>query len=174
VSEQFSIPYLFISHSLVEMRLMADRVLVVANGSILDQTTPDQLARARMEQSRVGYINLLKLGAPRRIDGLFAYRWGDGELLISAGNDEPEAVFEISSKDMILFKRHPEAISARNLFRCAVVDIFTVGNQVGVELSCGREKLVAEVTKQAVKDLEISQGSELYLAIKASAFRRLS
>jgi molybdate transport system ATP-binding protein len=174
VSEQFRIPYLFISHSLVEMRLMTDQVLVVANGSIVDQTTPDQLARARMGESRVGYINLLKLAAPRRVDGLFAYRWGEGELLISAGNDEAEAVFEISSKDMILFKRHPEAISARNLFRCTVVDIFMVGNQVGVEVSCGSQKLVAEVTKQAVRELEISEGGELYLAIKASAFRRLS
>jgi len=174
VSEQFQIPYLFISHSLVEMRLMTDQVLVVANGSIVEQTTPDQLARNRMDQSRVGYINLLKLSAPRRVDGLFAYRWGDGEMLISAGNDKAESVFEISSKDMILFKRHPEAISARNLFRCKVVDIFTAGNQVGVELSCGSQKLVAEVTGQAVKELEISEGAELYLAIKASAFRRLS
>jgi molybdate transport system ATP-binding protein len=118
VSEQFRIPYLFISHSLVEMRLMTDQVLVVANGSIVDQTTPDQLARARMEQSRVGYINLLRLESPRRVDGLFAYRWGDRELLISAGNEEPEALFELSSRDIILFKRHPEAISARNLLPC--------------------------------------------------------
>jgi len=174
VSEQFQIPYLFISHSLVEMRLMTDQVLVVANGSIVDQTVPDQLARNRMVQSRVGYINLLKLAAPRRLDGLFAYQWGDRELLISAGNEEPEAVFEISSKDIILFKRHPEAISARNLLRCKVTDIFMTGNQVGVELSCGSQKLVAEATKEAVRELEISAGIELYLAIKASAFRRLS
>jgi molybdate transport system ATP-binding protein len=174
VSEQFGIPYLFISHSLVEMRLMADRVLVMDNGSIVDQTIPDQLARNRMDQTRVGYINLLKLGNPRRVDGLFAYPWGNGELLISAGNDEREAVFEISSKDMMLFKRHPEAISARNLFKCSVSNLFTAGNQVGVELFCGGQKLVAEVTRQAVKDMEISEGAELYLAIKASAFRRLS
>lgn len=173
-SEQFRIPFLFISHSLVEMRLMTDKVLVIANGSIVDQTTPDQLARNRMEQSRVGYINLLKLAAPRRVDGLFAYRWGDGEMLISAGTDEPEAVFEISSKDMMLFKRHPEAISTRNLFRCQVEDIFSAGNQIGMELSCGGQKLVAEVTRQAVQDLAISNGAELFLAIKASAFRRLS
>jgi len=174
VTEQFRIPYLFISHSLVEMRLMTNQVLVIANGSIVDQTIPDQLARDRMDQSRVGYINLLKLSAPRRVDGLFAYRWGEGEMLISAGNEEPEAVFEISSKEMILFKKHPEAISARNLFKCKVIDIFMAGNQVGVELSCGGQKLVAEVASQAVRDLEISQGAELYLAIKASAFRRLS
>jgi molybdate transport system ATP-binding protein len=174
VSEQFGIPYLFISHSLVEMKLMTDQVIVVANGSVVVQTIPDQLARNRMDQSRVGYINLLKLAAPRRVDGLFAYRWGNGEMLISSGNEEPEAVFEISSKDMMLFKKHPEAISARNLFKCKVIDVFMAGNQVGVELSCGGQKLVAEVASQAVRELEISEGTELYLAIKASAFRRLS
>jgi molybdate transport system ATP-binding protein len=173
VSEQFRIPYMFISHSLVEMRLLVDQVLVVSNGSIVEQTTPDHLARSRMEQSRVGYINLLRLSALRRVDGLFAYRWGDGELLISAGSDEPEALFELSSKDIILFKRHPEAISARNLVRCIVGSTFPAGNRTGVELACGNQKLVAEVTGQAVEELEISEGTELYSAIKASAFRRL-
>jgi molybdate transport system ATP-binding protein len=174
VSEQLQIPYLFISHSLVEMRLMADQALVVANGSIADQTTPDQLARARMGQSRVGYINLLRLTDPRRLDDLFAYHWGGGgELLISAGNDEPEALFELSSKDIILFKRHPEAISARNLLRGTVVNTFLSGNSMGVELICGDQRLVAEVTGQAVKELGIVAGCDLFVAIKASAFRRL-
>ena len=78
VSEQFGIPFLFISHSLVEMRLMTDKVLVVAGGRIAEQTTTDALARSRMGASPVGYINLLKLPSPRRLDGLFAYQWGSG------------------------------------------------------------------------------------------------
>jgi len=173
VSEQFRIPYLFISHSLVEMRLMADEVLVVADGKIVEQTTAEELALARMGQSRIGYINLLRLSSPRRLDGLFAYRWSGGELLISAGDDQPEALFELSSKDIILFKRHPEAISARNLLRGTVVRTFVSGNSIGVELACGGQRLVAEVADQAVKELDIVAGSELFLAIKASAFRRL-
>jgi molybdate transport system ATP-binding protein len=173
VSEQFGIPYLFISHSLVEMRLMAEQVLVVADGRIIEETSAEQLARNRMGQSPVGYINLLRLGAPRRFDGLFAYPWGNGELLISAGTDRSEALFELSSKDMILFKKHPEAISARNLLRCTVAGTFPAGNKVGIELACGDERLVAEVVAQAAAELGIVAGSELFAAIKASAFRRL-
>jgi molybdate transport system ATP-binding protein len=173
VSEQFRIPYLFISHSLVEMRLLAEQVLVVSHGAIIEQTTPDHLARSRMEQSRIGYINLLKLSAPRQVDGLFAYRWGDRELLLSAGSEEAETLFELSSKDIIIFKRHPEAISARNLFRCLVRSTFLAGNRTGVVLSCGGQDLVAEVSGQAVEELGITEGTELYSAIKASAFRRL-
>jgi molybdate transport system ATP-binding protein len=173
VSEQFRIPFLFISHSLVEMRLMAEQVLVVAAGRIKEQTTTDALARSRMGLSPVGYINLFKLAAPRRLDGLFAYKWGREELLISAGNDEAEGIFELSSKDIILFKQHPEAISARNLLKCTVANTFPAGNRVGAELACGDRSLVAEMTHQAAEELGIAEGCELYAAIKASAFRRL-
>ena len=173
VSEQFGIPYLFISHSLVEMRLMTDYVLFFEKGALVEQTSSEQLARNRMGVSPVGYINLLRLNNPRQLGGLFSYRWGTGELLISAGSDKEESLFELSSKDVILFKKHPEAISARNLLKCSVVSTFESGHRVGVELGCGDGHLVAEVVSQAAHELGIVVGCELYAAIKASAFRRL-
>jgi len=75
----------------------------------------------------------------------------------------------------MLFKRHPEAISARNLLRCTVADVFEAGPRVGVELDCGSEdRLIAEVVKEAVVELSISKGSEVFAAIKATAFRKLA
>lgn len=173
VSEQFRIPYLFISHSLVEMRLMADQVIVMSGGRNAAMTTADQLARDRMGSSPVGYINLLKVKDPRRVDGLFAYRWGNCELLISSGDDRPEALFELSSKDIILCKRHPEAISARNLLACTVASTFVSGKRIGVELACGDQMMVAEIVESAAEELGIRAGCELFAAIKAVAFRRL-
>jgi molybdate transport system ATP-binding protein len=173
VSEQFGIPYLFISHSLVEMRLMVDQVLVVSGGAVVEKTGAEELARSRMGQSPVGYINLLNLGAARRVDDIFSYAWGDGELLISAGNGQPGALFELSSKDIILFKKNPEACSARNLIRCTVVSTFESGNRVGVELANGEGRLVAEVVHRAAQELGIAVGSELFAAVKASTFRRV-
>lgn len=172
VSEQLRIPYLFISHSLVETRLMADEVVVLSGGAIVAQTTSEQLARSRMDHSPVGYINLLKLTRRRKANDLYAYSWGAGELLISAGSDELEALFELSSKDIILCKKHPEVISARNLLQCTVVSTFNSGNKVGVELASGEGRLVAEVVNQAADELKIGVGSELFAAIKASAFRK--
>lgn len=173
VSEQFRIPYLFISHSLVEMRLMAEQVLVVSGGCVVEQTTSDQLARNRMGQSPAGYTNLLKLGPSRRTNGLHAYPWGEGELLISTEKDFPEGIFELSSRDIILCKKHPEAISARNLLRCRVVNLFPIGGKVGVELDCGGDRLIAEVVGESARELEIREGLEIFAAVKASAFRFL-
>ena len=173
VSEQFGIPYLFISHSLVEMRLMTDTTLVFERGAMVEQTTSEQLARSRMGQSPVGYINLLELGRPAPAAGLFAYPWGASRLLLSAGSDREESMAELSSKDIILFKQHPEAISARNLMRCSVRSLFNSGRKIGVELECAGNTLIAEVVQDAVNELGITPGSTIYAAVKASAFRML-
>jgi len=173
VSVEFGIPYLFISHSLIEMRLMVDQVLPVERGRILERTTPDELARARMGYSQVGYINLLRLEDPRQAGGIHAYRWGETELFVSAGSVESASLFELSSKDIIIFKKHPEAISARNLLKCLVVKTFSSGNTVGVELACGSGRLVSEVVAEAAEELGIVPGCEVFAAIKAASFRKL-
>jgi len=171
--EAFAIPYLFISHSLVEMRLMTERVIVFDQGRQMADSAPDDLARSRMGSSPVGYINLLRLTDPRDHDGLTSYMWEGNRLLLTAAPGEGELLFELSSKDMILFKKHPEAISARNLLRCTVTGIFEAGRKSGVELGCGTGRLVAEVAAEAARELELTVGSEVFVAVKASAFRRL-
>ena len=173
VSEQFGIPYLFISHSLLEMRLMTDTALVFEKGSMVEQASSEQLARNRMGQSPVGYINLLKLGRPSPTAGLFAYPWGAARLLLSVDSDRDASMAELSSKDIILFKKHPEAISARNLLQCSVRVLFNSGRKIGVELDCAGNTLIAEVVQDAVNELSITPGSTVYAAIKASAFRML-
>lgn len=173
VCETFQIPYLFISHSMIEMRIMTDQVLSVADGRIAGQMTAEELARSRMGESHAGYINLLKLKYSHRLDGLHVYHWGNAHLFASGSSDLPESLFELSSTDIILFKRHPEAISARNLLQCRVTDVFESGNRLGIEMECGGERLIAEVVRQAAEDLGIERGIKVYAAIKATAFRRL-
>ncbi len=174
VSKQFGIPYLFISHSIVEMRLMSDTVLFFENGTMIEQSSSEQLARNRMGDSHVGYINLLELSGMTKRDGMCAYRWKDNELLLSSGlHDSISGLFELSSKDIVLFKKHPDAISARNLLECKVVDVFSSGSKLGVELQLGKGTLVSEIVPAAARELQIEQGSVIYAAIKASAFRSL-
>jgi len=173
VSSEFGIPYLFISHSLLEMRLMADEVLGIEGGRVTGCGSPEELARQRLGSSPVGYINLLELGRPTPEAGLFAYPWGEGRLLLSVDSGREHSLAELSSKDIILFKQHPEAISARNLLRCTVRSVFQSGRKTGVELACCGTVLIAEVVQDAVSELGIAPGGTVYAAIKASAFRML-
>jgi len=171
--EAIGIPYIFISHSVLEMRAMTERVLNMEKGRITGIMTAVELAKMRMGENKIGYINLFRLKNPRRFDGLSVYEWGDQQLFISDESEQPENLYELSSAEIMLFKRHPEAISARNLLRCRVVDVFETGNRLGVELACGGERLIAQIVHQTAEELGIITGSEIYAAIKATAFRRL-
>jgi molybdate transport system ATP-binding protein len=173
ICEAFKIPYIFISHSLLEMRVMADHALVIDNGRVHNQLRTEDLAKGRMGEGDTGYINLIRVPRPRRINGNAAYKWGNQELIISSAYENAENLFELSSREIMLFKRHPEAISARNLLKCTVSEIFESGSRMGIELDCGGERLIAEVVKEAVMELDIHKGSEIFAAIKATAFRRL-
>jgi len=154
---------------------MTDTALLFANGSMVEQTSSEQLARNRMGQSQVGYINLLELSGMTLRDGMCAYQWAGGELLLSSVNqDTVSGLFELSSKDIILFKKHPEAISARNLLQCTVAGLFASGSKLGIEMQCGAGTLVAEIVPEAARELGIEPGGTVYAACKASAFRRLA
>lgn len=170
VFAEFEIPLLFISHSLNEMRLMTDQVLELANGRLHSQSCAHDLALRCMGHSTTGYANLFDLSNPRPHNGLFAYRWGEQELLLTT---DGEGMYELSSREITLFKRHPEAISARNLLQCRVKSLRQAGNRLAVELDCRGRQLVSQVVEDAAQDLGLQPGVEIFAAIKASGFRKL-
>nr|WP_321467689.1 molybdenum ABC transporter ATP-binding protein [uncultured Desulfobulbus sp.] len=173
VFSQFNIPLLFISHSLVEMRLMTEQVLMVENGHAERSMSTEELAQSIWGASRQGYANLIKLGRPVPHGDLWAYKWGNHQLILTEFSTHEENVFELDARDILLFKRHPEATSARNLLPCTVRKVFTVGNRVRLELACGSEKLIVQIVPDSVRELGIEKGREVVAVIKASAFRHL-
>lgn len=173
VFSRFDIPLLFISHSLLEMRLMTEQVLVVEQGEVKRQMATEELAQSAWAASRQGYVNLLRLGRPQPQGDLWAYQWGDTRLVLTEQGENEENVFELDAREILLFKRHPEATSARNLLPCTVNKLFTVGNRVRVELQCDSETITVQIVPESMRELELEIGKEVVAVIKASAFRKL-
>ena len=68
VFAEFEIPLLFISHSMLEMRLMTRETLVIDRGRVVNHLATESLARTSWDnKGRQGYLNLLKLGPHRPI-----------------------------------------------------------------------------------------------------------
>ena len=172
VLAEYGIPLLFISHSMLEMRMMTDEVLVFDNGRVDRQMATETLARSSWEGAR-SYVNLLKLGRPSPHSDLFAYRWGESTLILTEEGYGGENLFELDAKEILLFKKHPEATSARNLLKCRIVQMYRSGNRVRVVLECGGRQLIAQVVPEAVRELDIREGCWVIAAIKASAFKRI-
>lgn len=90
--------------------------------------------------------------------------------------DQRPGKFALSGRDIVLFKKHPEATSARNMLACTVRRLYETDWLVGVELECRGSQgktLIAEIVPQSVKELDICPGTEVVAVFKASAFRRL-
>lgn len=170
VFEEYSIPMLFISHSFKEMRLMTDDLLVFERGRLAAHLPTEKLAR---KQSSEGYTNLLDLKEPRDLGDLMGYRWGDLELRLLKQPEQQPKRFELNSRDILLFKKNPEATSARNMLECTVKNVRYGTWLVEVELECSGNTLVAEVVPQSIEELGILPGSSLIAVIKASAFHPL-
>lgn len=173
---RFSIPYLYISHSLREVRLLTDQVIhFTDNGKIQEVTDAETLARRRMADAQSsGYMNHLTLENPREVGSLLAYQWGSNEMLLTDHQHPQSGLFEVSSKDILLFKNHPRAISARNLLKATVNELIPKGGNVGIRLDCNGEELIAQTVREAAIELNIEVGTCVFLAIKASSFRRVA
>lgn len=173
VFEEFDIPLIFISHSLREMRLMTDQVMVFDKGRITQSLSSEDLARHNMVVGNKDYANLVTLKNPRPHRDLFSYQWGDKSLILTEPGKDGDNLFELPSKEITLFKRHPEASSARNILDCTVTGIVTVGNRVAVEIACAGQTLICQIVPESVEELGIAINGPVVAAIKASAFRKL-
>lgn len=173
VLERYDIPLLYVSHAMNEMRMLVEEVIVLENGNLTSQTSPETLARLRMKDCPMGYLNFFNLQNPAPVDHLWAYAWGKNRLILTHNTDGPEGLFTLASKDILLFRRHPESISARNLLRGTVRTLFELDGRIGVELDCDGQSLVVTIVRQAAEELAVAPGKELFAAIKADAFRRV-
>lgn len=171
---RFDIPYIYISHSLSEMRRLTDQVIVLKDGTVSEITTAEQMALKQITNSHRGYINHLTLVNPREVGDLLAYRWGDGELILSNHAEGHEGLFEISSKEILLFKKDPGALSARNLITMQITNMVPMGNSIAVTLAQGRQTLISQVMREAAAELELHPGQQIFVGIKASVFRPLN
>ncbi|MGW8194264.1 MAG: molybdenum ABC transporter ATP-binding protein [Desulforhopalus sp.] len=173
VFAEFSIPFLFISHSLQEMRMMTEEVLVVDGGRIQKQLSTEELARTCLGSGGQGYTNLLSLDAPQDLGKLLSYRWGEVSLMLVKSKESGAGEFGLNSRDILLFKKHPEATSARNMLPCTVRSTYKTDWLVGVELECRGKTLITEIVPQSLDEMDIRPGSRVVAVFKASAIRRL-
>jgi len=173
VFEEFSIPMLFISHSLQEMRMMTEEVLVLNNGIVEKRLSTEELARTTLGSGGRGYANILPLKSPQDLGKLLCYQWGDVPLMLLKTKDPSAGQFTLNSRDITLFKKHPEATSARNMLSCVVKKTYPTDWLSGIELDCKGNTLIAEIVPQSLDELDIRPGCEIVAVFKASAFERI-
>lgn len=173
VFTEYDIPLIFISHSLLEMRMMTSEMLVLDQGRVVRQIDTESFAKKNWDYGAKSYINLIELGQSRPCGDLFCYDWGDNTLILTEKGESDTQLYGLDGREILLFKRHPEATSARNLLNCRVINLIQLNNRVRVELESGHKRFIAQVVPESIRELGIEPGSSIVAAFKATAFSKV-
>ena len=162
--ESFDGMRLMVTHDPVDAYALADRVVVLEGGHVMQQgTLADVTAhpRSRYIAQLVG-LNLLagtSIGDTVTTPG--------GARVVTADHlvDGP-AYVAIRPQAVSLHRHHPEG-SARNVWALVVDDIDQLHDRTRVALA-GDPTLVAEITPAALIDLDIRPGDQVWASVKAT------
>ncbi len=166
------IPAIVVTHDWVDALTLGDQMLVMSGGRVL-QTGPPQEVFTRPQHREVAAavgVETVVAGRVIRRDGGIAFlQVGSGGLAAAdPGGDDVDFYVCIRGEDVTLEKGRAEQSSARNHLSGLVLEVVPAGVLTKVVVDAGFE-LVALVTRQAVEDLALMRGSNIFAVFKASA-----
>ncbi len=159
----FSGARLLVTHDPLEAATLADRLVVLEAGRVVQVGTPAEVSarpRSQYVAELIG-INLLR----GRAEGNRVVLVSGGSLIV-ATERRGEVFAMIHPRTVALHTREPEG-SPRNVWREKVRSLDLEGSRVRVGLD-GEVLLVAEVTPAAVAELGLAEGEVIWASLKAT------
>ncbi|NUW38247.1 ABC transporter ATP-binding protein [Nonomuraea sp. SMC257] len=151
-----------VTHDPLDAMVLADRLVVIENGAIVQQGAPAEVAR----HPRTDYVaRLVGLNLYRGVaDGT---RVKAGELLLHTSEHLDGAAFvAFPPAAVALYRSRPDG-SPRNLWQARIDGIERHGDNVRVHLE-GPVTAFADITPAAVADLDLTPGQTIWASVKAT------
>jgi len=154
---------LLVTHDPLEARALADRLVILEEGQIVQSGTPDEVtARPRsLYVSRLAGVNLLR----GRAAGDSVALSGGGALVV-AGAGSGDVFLVIHPSAVALHRTRPEG-TPRNVWCGPIEGLEPHESRVRVRVG-GNPALVAEVTPQAVSELRLDERGDVWVSVKAT------
>jgi molybdate transport system ATP-binding protein len=152
-----------ITHDPLEAVALADRLVILERGRVVQTGSPAEVTqrpRSRYVADLVG-VNLLRGTAA---SGQVAL--SGGAVLQSADGVDGDVFAVIHPRAVALHRARPEG-SPRNVWRGRASALDFQGDRVRVGVE-GEMPIVAEVTPAAVKELDLAEGGEVWVSVKAT------
>jgi molybdate transport system ATP-binding protein len=166
------IPTVCVTHDWVEALALADEVVVMGGGRVLQAGPPDEVFSrpADAEVAAIVGVETVVTGkVAERVDDLAAFDVGGVRLWAVAPNGRSgECYLCIRAEDVTLEIGTRPSSSARNHLAGRVTEVRPAGPVSRVAVDCGFT-LTALVTRQAAQDLALQPGTPVTATVKASA-----
>jgi len=177
--EERGIPIVYVTHDVAEVARLGDRVVVIVGGRVqatgsVEEVFEDvdlHLGGERAEDSVVVGAQVV------RTDAAFGMTRLDlaGQILsvpFSGLADGSEVRLRIRARDVSVALDRPKAISVRNVLSATVERIVADPDTAFAEalLSVGPVRLRAQLTREAVAELGLAPGQDVFALVKSVSF----
>ncbi len=175
---QFAGPVLIITHDPLEAMIMADRLIVIENGRVVQQGSPAQVARQPATQYVARLVGLNLYGGTldpvtRLVDldegGTFTVTLDHYEPALSAepGQSTRRVLVGLRPSAISIHTERPAHASPRNVWNGTVTALELLADRVRVQVDATPPALV-DVSAAAVTDLSLRPGTAVWLSAKAT------
>jgi molybdate transport system ATP-binding protein len=161
----FAGPCLLVTHDPLEALVLADRLLVLEDGRIVQQGTPAQVAQ-RPSTDYVAKLVGLNL-YPGVADGASVHLAGGGSFVVPDHQQHGDVLVAVRPSAIVVSSHRPESTSARNAWPARVEGLTLLADRVRLDVA-GPPHALVDVTPAAVAELALCAGSEVWLAVKAT------
>jgi molybdate transport system permease protein len=160
-------PGLLVTHDPVDVVALADRVLVLEEGRVVQIGTPAEVTAAPRSTWIAG---LLGQNAWRGVTDDTGLVVGDGHIAAAEPLASGLPALALCEPAAITLHRSAPEGSARTVLHGELQEVRALGGRVRVTIASS-PPVVAEVTTAAADDLELSRGGEVWAALKATEVR---
>jgi molybdate transport system ATP-binding protein len=179
---RFGIPTLYVSHSVDEVALLAERILVLTGGRVTAEgRTVEIFERLDLGPlaDRCGAATVVEARVMKH-DPEYHLTWLDlaGQTLVVPKREHfapgEEACLVIRARDVSLATHRPQGVSIQNVLAGRVCEVREEMSSAFAEVlvDLGRHRLLARVTRLSLHDLELAVGSPVFALLKSVSLSR--
>ncbi|MGE5291281.1 MAG: ABC transporter ATP-binding protein [Micromonosporaceae bacterium] len=162
---EFTGPCLLVTHDPLEALVLADRLLVLEDGRIVQEGTPAHVARQPATEYVAKLVGLNLYAG--RADGPAVALTAGGSFVVPDHGCHGDVLIAVRPSAVVVSTEPPHASSARNTWPARVAGLTLLADRVRLDLD-GQPPALVDVTPAAVADLSLSPGSQVWLTVKAT------
>jgi molybdate transport system ATP-binding protein len=160
-------PVLVVTHDPLEAMVLADRLLVVEGGAVVQDGSPADVARRPATQYVAQLVGLNLYAGSLAGDG--TVRLNDGGVLHVAAPETAagRVLVVLRPSAVTVHASHPGPASPRNLWPGVVGSMEQLADRVRLQVD-GAPPVLVDVTAAAVAELRLEPGRQVWLSAKAT------
>src|SRR5690242_13296215 len=161
----FTGPCLLVTHDPLEALVLADSLVVLENGRIVQEGSPAQVAR----QPRTDYVaKLVGLNLyAGHADGSEVKLTGGGAFVVADHGQHNDVLVAVRPSAVVVSRQQPQLSSARNTWPAKISGLTLLADRVRLDLD-GQPPALVDVTPAAVAELSLDPGRQVWLSVKAT------